>query len=164
MWSSNYDQSTDMYQHFTKLNKARSAIGQASASFYTTKATVASSSEHEIAVVKTPMLSVLSNRGANSGSVSMNVPNLSYAANTQLLDIVSCQTVSTKSDKSLDVVIQNGAPRVYVPASYNNGNALCLSTTEGGGSKQGGGIVVAQIPLFMGGMLTMMAGIALVAF
>jgi len=168
MWTSQYDNTTEMYQHFSKLNKARSAIGSASASFYTDKASIAATTEHEIAVAKGSMLSVLSNRGSGSGSAStMNIPNLSYDANTQLLDVVSCNTSTTKSDKSLDVVVQDGAPQVYIPASFNSDNSICSTTaaTTGSGSgsgNSGAGFLDAQVP-FLGGLLAVVAGIAMTA-
>jgi alpha-amylase len=166
MWLSNFNTETDMYKHFGKLNTARSVMGQAQPSFYTTKASVADSTDSEIAISKPPMLSVLSNRGAGSGSNTLKLNNLAYDANTQLLDVIGCKTYSTNGDKSLDVTVQDGAPQVFVPASLNQDNKICSSTATGsssGGDSKSAGFVDAKIPVVAGAM-TVLAGLFLTMF
>lgn len=166
MWLSNFNTETDMYKHFGKLNTARSVMGQAQPSFYTTKASIADSTDSEIAISKPPMLSVLSNRGAGSGSNTLKLNNLAYDANTQLLDVIGCKTYSTNGDKSLDVTVQDGAPQVFVPASLNQDNKICSSTATGsssGGDSKSAGFVDAKIPVVAGAM-TVLAGLFLTMF
>ena len=168
MWTSQYDVNTDMYKHFGKLNTARSVIGQSQSSFYTTKASIVDSTDNAIVISKAPMLSILSNRGAGSGNNTMKVSNLAYDGNTQLLDVIGCKTYTTNSDKSLDVVVQDGAPQVFVPASLNKDNKICSSTSAGTGSSSGSdnksaGFVDAKISM-VAGALTVFAGLALTMF
>lgn len=156
-----------MYKHFAKLNMARSAVGQSQSSFYTTKASIVDSTDSEIVISKAPMLSILSNRGAGSGNNSMKVSNLAYDANTQLLDVIGCKTMTVNGDKSMDIIVQDGAPQVFVPASLNQDNKICASTTDGGSSGSSGssggnnaGSAQAQIPVVIGA-LTILAGLIL---
>lgn len=149
MWPSGYKTDTDIYKLFTSLNLARSAAGNASSDFFTTKASVVASSNNDLAIKKGPMLAVLTNRGS-SGSGSLTVNNAGYSANEELFDVVSC--TSTKADGSGNVAatITNGAPQVFLPLSARSGN-LCSQLSSSGGKGAAGRSFSAPamtLPLF----------------
>jgi alpha-amylase len=164
MWPSAYKTDTDLYKHFTKLNAARSAAGNHSSSFFSTKATVQTNSANEIGISKSPMFAVLSNRGASSGSNQMSWSNTGLDANTQMLEVVSCQTVNTGSGGSLDITMKNGAPQVFVPASYNGDNAICSSTSDATTSGDKGGAMAAAGMPALAGVLVIAAGVGMTSF
>lgn len=152
MWLTGYGTDTDLYTHFTRLNAARSAAGNTSSSFYTTKATTTVSGSNEIVISKGNMYSILSNRGASSGNVSVSMSNTGYSASTELLDIVTCTTLTTGSDGSISAVLVSGAPQVYVPSSYNANNTICSSTSGATTSTTTSSAINVGVPILMGSL------------
>ena len=101
---------------------------------------------NDMLVVKGPLVSVLTNAGAGSGNhtfaLESSVSN--WPANTQVLDVVQCESLTTDGSGNLNVVMTDGMPRVML-AQADAGNVCdgyvkpSTSSTGGGGSGGSGG-------------------------
>ena len=87
-------------------------------------------SQTTLAVSKPPMLALFTNVGAG-GSASWNVPKSGYSGNTQLIDVLSCTTVTTNGNGGLSASTTNGLPQVYLPLSaFSASNKICMNNTN----------------------------------
>ncbi|KZT55581.1 glycoside hydrolase family 13 protein [Calocera cornea HHB12733] len=145
VWLSAYQENKPMYKHITTLNNARKAAMNGSSSFLSTHMSVISTSTHSIAIAKAPMLAVLTNVGQGAqGQVSLSVSSLGsgYAANSQLVDVISCSSVKVDGSGNLAFTTQAGAPAVFLPSSVVN-TKVCASVAGGSGSGSGSGAQAA---------------------
>lgn len=130
LWTSDYDTSSDMYKHFASLNAARSAAGNASSSFYTSQMTVSSPSTGALLIVKSPLVSLLTNAGssASNSSVSISSSSSGWSASTSVVDAISCETLTTDSSGNLAVTLTQGLPRVFIATSQKG--SVCANSTS----------------------------------
>lgn len=92
------------------------------------------------------MLALFTNVGA-SGSTSWKVAKSGYSGSTRLIDVLSCNTVTTNSDGSLAANTTNGLPQVYLPVSaLSASNKICADKLNGAGNSASG-ISVASLML-----------------
>jgi alpha-amylase len=123
------------------LNAARKAAISANKDFLTTKMTFPVADEKTLAVSKGSLLALFTNVGS-SGSASWKVPGSGsgFAANTDLVDVVSCTKITTDGEGAVSASSKNGAPVVLVPASAlpKNGD-VCKSLATGSATSSGSG-------------------------
>jgi len=141
LWTTGYSTSTPMYAFFNKLNSIRTAAGNASSTYHTNQATVVANTSTEIVISKAPLLTVLSNRGANSGNHSVSISNAGYGNSVQLLDLVSCSSVTTDSNGGLSANVADGEPVIYIPAD-KKGSLCPQTTTSPSGSSSAAGLTI----------------------
>ncbi|ORY35516.1 putative alpha-amylase precursor [Naematelia encephala] len=130
LWTSNYDTSSTMYQYFASLNAARSAAGNASSTFYTNQMTLSQPSDSVLQIVKSPLISLLTNVGSSgsASSVSISSSTSSWSANQVIVDAVTCTTLTTDSSGNLAVAFDSGKPRVLIADSQKG--SLCANGTS----------------------------------
>ncbi len=119
-----------MYSYFTTLNKIRVQATSASSTYHTSQATVAYTSTNDIAIMKSPLLSVLTNRGSSSSGTTFSVTT-SYAANTAVTDVLTCTNYTVGSGSALSVTINKGAPQIFMPTSQIGSLCGARVTTNG---------------------------------
>lgn len=132
LWTTSYNSGSSMYAFFRKLNQIRTAAANASSTYHTQQASVVSSEGNEIVIWKSPVLSVLSNRGSGASTSSMTTPT-SFGANVDLIEAFSCNTTKTDGQGNLQVNVVNGMPSAFLPIS-DKGN-LCSSSSDATSSK-----------------------------
>lgn len=96
----------------------------------------------DMLIVKGPLVSVLTNVGAGAANHTFKVDAAAsgLAANTQVLDVVQCESFTTDGSGNLDVTLSDGMPRVMI-AQADAGN-VCdgyVKPTTGGNSGSGSG-------------------------
>ncbi|KIK65915.1 glycoside hydrolase family 13 protein [Collybiopsis luxurians FD-317 M1] len=128
LWLSNYEtEDKPLLTHIKALNAARKQAISANSDFLTTKATfIAQSDSSTLAVSKPPFLTLLTN-GGSSSSAKWSIPSSAklFSGSESLMDVLTCNTVSTSSDGSLSVTADSGLPQVLMPASSSG--SLCKS-------------------------------------
>lgn len=152
-----------MYRYFTSLNAARSAAGAADSSFYTTRMNLTGMTSNELLIAKGPLISLLSNRGADASSPDITIPvaQTKWASNSAVIDAVSCNTFTTNAGGDLVIKIENGLPRVLIADAqkgkvcdsslFTNQTSLPASNgTSGGGGGSGGATQLAGMGLTAG--------------
>ncbi|WWC71571.1 uncharacterized protein I206_105529 [Kwoniella pini CBS 10737] len=134
LWTSNYDTSSEMYKFFASLNAARKAAGNASDTFYSTQMNITSPSSSSILIAKQPLISILSNSGSSASDSSVTVQSSAsgWTANTQVIDAISCETLTTDSSGNLAVTIKTGLPRVLIADSKKG--SVCSSSSSSNSS------------------------------
>jgi len=138
LWFSGYVQDKDLVQHIKTLNGARKAAIAANIQFLSTPMSFPFSSETALAVSKPPMLALFTNVGTG-GTASWSVPKSGYSGNTQLIDVLSCTTVTTNSEGGLTVSATNGLPQIYLPLSaLSASNKVCVNNLLAENSASGG--------------------------
>ena len=97
-------------------------------------------SETTLAVSKPPMLALFTNVGA-SGTTSWKVAHSGYSGNVRLIDVLSCNVVTTNSDGGLAANTSNGLPQVYLPVSaLSASNKICANNLGANNSALGGAL------------------------
>ena len=105
-----------MYKFFTTLNTARTSAFKASSSFYTDQMTVTALGGQEVLISKSPLVTVLSNRGDGQSSGDLNLPatTTNWGGKTTVIDAISCKTFTTEDSGDLSIMIENGLPRMLI--------------------------------------------------
>ncbi|WVQ68066.1 uncharacterized protein L199_006272 [Kwoniella botswanensis] len=164
LWTANYDTSSDMYKFFASLNAARKAAGNASDTFYTNQMTVSSLSSSSILVAKSPLISVLSNSGSSASDASVTVQSSAsgWSSNTEVIDAISCETLTTDGSGNLAVTVKTGLPRVFIASSQKG--SVCSSSSNSSSSSSSnssgaikvdvrGGWMIGAVGAVVGGLM-----------
>ncbi len=115
LWLSGYNKESDYYKLIAKANAARNAAVYQDSSYATSQLSVIFSNDHVIATKRGSVVSVFNNLGS-SGSSDVTISNTGYSSGEDLVEVLTCSTVSGSSD--LQVSIQGGQPQIFVPAKY----------------------------------------------
>lgn len=114
-------------------------------------------------IVKAPLVSVLTNAGSGAANSTFNVEAAAsgWSANTQVLDVVQCESFTTDGSGNLDVVINDGMPRVML-AQADAGNVCdgyVKPDTAGSGSvgDNGNGAASLRAGAGAGGLVALIA-------
>ncbi|KAI0317669.1 glycoside hydrolase family 13 protein [Amylostereum chailletii] len=141
LWFSAYEQEKPIVQHFRTLNAARKAAIASTSSFLTTP--FMSVHDESVAILKPPMLALLTNIGSQEGkSATWEVPG-AYAPNEMLVDVLTCSHMMANAQGDVVVPSDYGMPQVLMPASkLPRGGSLCPDMATGeravsGASKMG---------------------------
>ncbi|KAH8883975.1 glycoside hydrolase family 13 protein [Thozetella sp. PMI_491] len=134
LWTSGYGTSSQYHSWIASLNQIRNQAIYQDAGFVTSVASVASTSDHVIALRKgnagAQIVSVFTNVGSSSSaSVTLAASSTGFTANQQLIDVTTCTSYSTDSTGSLAVTLNGGLPRVFYPSARLQGSAICTNTT-----------------------------------
>ncbi|KAJ3720226.1 GH13 alpha-amylase precursor [Lentinula guzmanii] len=160
LWLSGFNtDNKPLVTHVKTLNAARKQAISYNSSFLTTKASfISQSSTSALAVSKPPFLTLLTN-GGSSSSASWSIPGSAglYSGSETLVDVLTCDTVTTGSDGSLSVSASGGLPKVLMPAeALSKSGSLCSSQANGAVGLKGLGVGmmgVVAVGLISGMML-----------
>lgn len=141
LWLSGYDTSKPLVKHARVMNAARKAAASANNQFYTTPLKFLTVTQSQIAVSKPPMLALLTNQGS-SATTTWNVGAAGFQPNQQLIDVVSCTTVTTDGSGAIKVNSPGGNPMVFLPASSFN-SSICLSNSTGSSNQKSSAVAVS---------------------
>ena len=131
-WLSKYSTSAPLVRTATDLNKVRrAAINAASPGAYSTsRADFFYHDDHSVGIAKGPsgsrIVYAVSNVGSNSGQVSLDLgTGHGFPQGTQLMEVLSCNIVTTGNEGDLVVKLAGGVPQVLFPVSGLAGSGLC---------------------------------------
>ncbi|KAJ3805543.1 alpha-amylase [Lentinula aff. lateritia] len=141
LWLSGFStEDKPLLTHVQALNSARKQAISYNTSFLTTKASfISQSSISTLAISKPPLLTLLTN-GGNSSNATWFIPSTAglYSPNETLVDVLTCGSVMTGSDGSLNVVANHGLPKVLMPEeALNSSGSLCGSGSKGSSASVG---------------------------
>jgi alpha-amylase len=120
----------------------------------------------DMLIVKGPLVSVLTNVGAGAANHTFKIDTAAsgLAANTQVLDVVSCESFTTDGSGNLDITLSDGMPRVMM-AQADAGN-VCdgyVKPTTGGSGSGGSGSNSGNGAAALGMSALAVGGISLIA-
>lgn len=120
LWTSGYDTTNPYYTIMKTLNAVRkNAIAQDD-KFVLTNTTVVKHDVDYLCLKKGDLLSCLFNDGIYGSNATLSIPLTGYAANTQLIEVLTQNKTSTDASGSLSVKRNSGAPLIFYPASKFN--------------------------------------------
>lgn len=139
LWSSGYEEDKDLVTHVKTLVAARKLAAAANSNFYSTAVSPSrlrtipipfiltwygffqasfptTTDQATLAVSKSPMLTLFTNVGS-SGSASFQTSGAGYSANEELVNVLTCDTVTADSNGEVGVAAKTGLPQVLLPVS-----------------------------------------------
>ncbi|KXT01114.1 hypothetical protein AC578_10882 [Pseudocercospora eumusae] len=131
LWTSNYNQNSDLYLHIQRLNAIRSWAISKDSGYLTYNAWPIQSTPRDIVMRKgyagRQMVFVCSNRGSGAGSVTMTLgaTNSGFTAGQRITEVLRCSTLTADSRGNLGVRIQSGLPSVLYPTDALVGSGIC---------------------------------------
>lgn len=120
IWLYGFRKNTPSYTMYARLNHARKRAS-AYPPYLNTLLKFMKFDTHSVAISKAPMLSVLTNYGANSPPRAYYIPKSGYAPLIPVIDVLTGQVFATDPHGGLAVVILSGEPRVFLPLSIWEG-------------------------------------------
>ncbi|KDR81372.1 hypothetical protein GALMADRAFT_239237 [Galerina marginata CBS 339.88] len=137
LWPSNY-QKTDAYKLMTTLNQFRNFLVNTT-DWAKQEAQILTSSPYGIAIMKGPVVSILTNIGSppqNGTNIAVTTP---YPPSTAMMNILTCQQWATGAKGTVDAQYTlGGVPNILIPSNMLSGSGLCgneLKTTASNGGK-----------------------------
>ncbi|KAJ4483787.1 glycoside hydrolase family 13 protein [Lentinula aciculospora] len=124
LWLTGYPTGSDkLYTYFATLNTFRNHIGTSDSAFLTAKPTYDAPLSTVLSVRKGNMMMFISNEGSKTSSTKLT--STGWSANTALVDVLSCQSVSSDGSGNAAVNMNGGLPVAMYPKSYLTGSGLC---------------------------------------
>lgn len=113
LWTSNYDTTNPYFTMISTLNQVRkNAIAQDS-TFVTTNTTVIQQDIDYFVMKKGDLLSCLFNDGVYGSNATLDIPLAGYAANVQVIEVLTQNVTTTNSLGGLSVKRNAGAPMIF---------------------------------------------------
>ncbi|KAG9089403.1 hypothetical protein FS749_001359 [Ceratobasidium sp. UAMH 11750] len=88
---------------------------------------VIANNTNNIAVQKGKLLSALTNLGSKGAAQTFELSGTGYAANEQLVDVLSCTNITADASGNVKVAFTGGNPQIIIPVSQLSGSGLCGS-------------------------------------
>jgi alpha-amylase len=132
VWLTGYNTSSPLYTYTTFLNALRNYVINASSDYLTYFNWAVYNDTNTLVMRKgfdgRQVITILNNDGENGTSrdLSLSTEKTGYNASMVVTDVVSCTNTTVDGNGTLVVVITNGLPKVFYPASLA-GSATCLS-------------------------------------
>ncbi|KAF4614639.1 hypothetical protein D9613_002835 [Agrocybe pediades] len=161
LWTSGYQQ-TDAYKLMTTLNKLRNFLVNTT-DWAKQEAQILTSSPHGIALIKGPVISIVTNIGSppqDNVHIAVNTP---YASSTALTNILTCQQWAVGAKGKIDAQYSlGGVPNILIPSEMLTGSGLCgtqLQTTAANGGKAGALTAAGSLSYALSPILPLALGI-----
>ncbi|KAH9483823.1 Alpha-amylase A [Psilocybe cubensis] len=137
LWPSKYAQ-TDAYKLITTLNKFRNFLVNTT-DWATQEAQILTAGPQGLAIMKGPVISIVTNIGSppqNGTHISANTP---YASSSALTNVITCQQWAVGANGKIDAQYTlGGVPNILIPSDMLHGSGLCgeqLKTVADNGGK-----------------------------
>lgn len=127
IWTSGYNLNAPLAQYVASMNRFRKwGFSESGADFYNYDARAIYTDSRTVAIRKGKMISVLTNRGSNSGSRTVRISNeLGVGPGTRMTELLTCNVRTIDNRGRLNVPMSNGAPRIYYPTDSLGGSGIC---------------------------------------
>ncbi|GME28447.1 hypothetical protein GTA08_BOTSDO06744 [Neofusicoccum parvum] len=129
VWLSGYNTGAELYKFTASVNQIRNQAISKDADYLTYQNWVIYSDTTTIAMRKGfdgyQIITVLSNKGANGDAYTLNLSNTGWTSGTQVVEILTCSTVTVTSSNTVTVPMSNGLPRIYFPRTQLTGSGIC---------------------------------------
>lgn len=127
IWYSDYNTDATLYLLIAQLNAIRSYAISAASDYLTYQNYVIYGDTSTIAMRKgedAQVITVLSNLGADGASYTLDLGSTGWDAGAEVMELLTCTSVTVASDGTLPVPMASGLPRIYM-ASTNACVSLC---------------------------------------
>ena len=117
VWTADYSTKNSLYGFIGSVNQIRNQEIYKSPDYLTDAQATIYTDTNNIAMRKGQIVGVYTNSGANSSDYSLVLNNTNYAANSTVVEILSCANVTVDATGTLIVPMTQGLPRVCIAAS-----------------------------------------------
>ncbi|KAL9040215.1 MAG: hypothetical protein Q9214_004578, partial [Letrouitia sp. 1 TL-2023] len=111
LWTSAYSTKAPLYTFIASVNQIRNQEIYKSPAYLTSRASVAYSDNHNIAIRKGHILTVFTNLGSNPPSDNLTLSDTGFGPNEQMVEILTCSNSTINANGSLDVSLDSGRPQ-----------------------------------------------------
>ena len=130
LWTSGYSRDAKLYIHIQKLNQIRSWAIFLDSEYVTFKATPTAISDTAIVMRKgntgKQIVGVFNNWGPDySGTVTVSSAASGFTDNLQVMEVLSCTSMSADSRGNLGLTITSGQAQVLYPSASLAGSGVC---------------------------------------
>ena len=133
IWLSGYSTTSTLYTFIASVNQIRNQAIYKSPDYLTYMAYPIYSDTSTIAMRKgfdgNQIIGVFNNQGVNGASYTLTLGNTGYAAGESVVEILTCNTVTTDSNGNIPVAMGGGLPRVS-PATETDRPDMSLTMVE----------------------------------
>lgn len=124
LWLTGYPTGPDtLYPYFTTLNTFRNHVSTSDNTFLTAKPSYSAPTNNVLSVRKGNTLMYISNEGSKAPSTTLT--STGWPVNTVVVDVLSCQKVTTDGKGNAAVNMSGGLPVVLGLESALVGSGLC---------------------------------------
>lgn len=129
VWLSGYNTQAPLYTHVANTNQIRNHAMYVDADWLTYNNRVIYSDKSNVAMRKGfsgyQTITVLTNSGASSSDYTLTVTNTGFNNGTEVVDVLSCDTLTTGDSGNLSVPMTGGLPRIYYPTELLDCSGIC---------------------------------------
>lgn len=129
VWLSGYSTSAALYTFIASVNQIRNRAIYKDANYVNYQNWVIYSDTTTIGMRKgfdgNQIITILSNKGASGASYTQAIGNTGWTSGTQVVEILTCTTVTIDSSNNLNVPMAQGLPRIYFPLTSLSGSGIC---------------------------------------
>lgn len=129
IWLSGYPTTAQLYTFTAQMNQIRNHAIYVDATYLTYKNWVIYSDSNTIAMRKgydgKQIITVLSNKGASGSSYTLTLGNTGFTSGMQVVEVITCSTVTADGSGNIAVSMAQGLPRVFYPKSGLTGSGIC---------------------------------------
>jgi alpha-amylase len=134
LWFSGYRTDATLYRWIAALNKIRSVAIAQDSGYLGYQAVPVYTDANTIAMRKGragfQVVGVFTNKGSGGvSSLTLTASVTEFAANQEVMDVMSCTTFTTDSKGTLQYKVIGGLPRVFYPSARLSGTGICPSGT-----------------------------------
>lgn len=126
LWPSGYA-TTPSYQLITTLNKLRNYLVKSTDNWLHSETQVLTTSAHGLAIMKGPIISIMTNIGSPPANLSVAVYT-PYAGSMTTMEILTCKQYVVGSNGTVDIeYTKGGVPAILVPTDVLKDSGFCGS-------------------------------------
>lgn len=129
VWLSGYSTQVPLYEHVASLNQIRNHALYVDGSYLTYNNYPIYSDASTIAMRKGDdgyqVIAVLSNLGASGSNYTLSLSNTGWEAGTDVMEMLTCESLVVSEDGTLPVPMSQGLPRVYYPTDNLDCSGIC---------------------------------------
>ncbi|KAK7539152.1 glycoside hydrolase superfamily [Phyllosticta citricarpa] len=129
LWLSGYNASAPLYRLAASVNQIRNHALYVDAEYLTYMNYPIYSDANTLALRKgfdgAQVITVLSNKGESGEAYTLSLGSTGWSGGVQVVEVLTCATLTTASDGTVPVPMESGLPRVLYPKDKLSGSGIC---------------------------------------
>ncbi|KAF2020306.1 glycoside hydrolase family 13 protein [Aaosphaeria arxii CBS 175.79] len=128
-WLAKYSREGDLYNIVAALNQARNRALSVDPAYLAYNIHAIYNSSEVIALRKghapNQIVSIYTSAGMGTGSSILHIGETGWPVDTEVVELITCQSAIVSSDGKLPVAMKDGLPRVYMSSNAIGGSGIC---------------------------------------
>ncbi|KAK4663797.1 uncharacterized protein QC763_502740 [Podospora pseudopauciseta] len=131
LWQSGYDKESPLYKLTATLNKVRNHIIKLDKDYVNTASEILEANNNYFCTKKgsygSQIVYCITNNSSKGGKHLLTVGG--FQADQKVVEVLTCQSNQAGMSGTIDMKMNNGVPKVYVPADALKDSGICEQTT-----------------------------------